>query len=75
MTEQERVRSAIAEIAKVAPSKVLPGSRLTEDLGIRSLQRVELAVLLEERLKRAVSDQLVMVAKTVGELETRLATG
>lgn len=75
MDDGKEIRRAVAEIAKVTPDKIASTTRLTEDLGIRSLQRVELAVLLEEKLKRPVSDQTVMVVKTVGDLESRLEAG
>jgi len=69
----DTIRLAIAQIAKRPPSEIQPAQRLTEDLGIRSLARVELAVLLEEKLGRSVPDQTVMIAKTVADLESRLA--
>lgn len=66
------VRAVIAGLARRPVADVAATSRLTEDLGIRSLERVELAVLLEEKLSRRVPDQWVMTARTVGDLEARL---
>jgi acyl carrier protein len=47
---------------------ITPTTRLAEDLGIRSLDRIELLALLEERLGATLSDREVMLAKTVGDL-------
>jgi acyl carrier protein len=66
------VRAVVAGLARRPVAAVASASRLTEDLGIRSLERVELAVLLEERLGRPVPDQWVMTARTVGDIEARL---
>ena len=73
MDRADKIRSAVATIAHVSVDKVGDASRITEDLGIRSVQRVELAALLEVELGTAVSDATVGRAKTVQDLVSALA--
>jgi acyl carrier protein len=47
---------------------ITPATRLAEDLGIRSLDRIELLALLEERLGRTLSDREFMLAKTIADV-------
>lgn len=42
--------------------------RLAEDLGIRSLQRIELAALIEDGLGKELGNTAVMKAKTIHDL-------
>ncbi|MFT3698658.1 MAG: phosphopantetheine-binding protein [Kofleriaceae bacterium] len=72
MNKQEIIRDAIATLSNHAPSDIRPVSRLAEDLGLRSLARVELAVILERRLGMPVRDDQVMRATTVADLERTL---
>lgn len=72
MTKQEIVRDAIAASVKRRVEDIKPTSRLAEDLGLRSLKRVELAVVLEDKLGKPVPDTLVMRARTVADLERAL---
>lgn len=74
MNREERIRSAIAAIAHVPVDRVGDASRITEDLGIHLVQRVELAALLEVELGTSVSDATVSHAKTVQDLVSALAT-
>jgi acyl carrier protein len=62
------LRDTVARIAGRPVESVNDGSRLAEDLGIRSLQRLELAVSLETRLGVTLSDARVMKARTVADL-------
>jgi acyl carrier protein len=73
MSDQEKIREAVASIAHVPVSGVEEGSRITEDLGLRSIQRVELAALLESELGKRVEDVTVNRAKTVRDLFDALA--
>ncbi|HVV83922.1 MAG TPA: acyl carrier protein [Kofleriaceae bacterium] len=72
MTRSEIIRATIAGASRQPLERVQDGARLTEDLGLRSLARVELAVALEDRLATPVTDELVMRASTVGDLERAL---
>lgn len=73
MFSAEKVRATIASVAHVPVEKVSDASRITEDLGLRSLQRTELAVLLEVELGSKVDDATVYRAKTVSDLLAALA--
>lgn len=73
MDRVEKIRTAVATVAHVPVEKVADASRITEDLGIRSVQRVELAALLEVELGTNVSDATVGRAKTVHDLVDALA--
>jgi len=72
MTNDEIIRRAVAETSKRPLGSITTASRLAEDLGLRSLARIELAVMLERRLGKAVRDDQVMTAVTVEDLERAL---
>lgn len=72
MISADVVKAAVAQIAKRPPAAIREEQRLAEDLGLRSLVRVELAVLLEDKLGQPVSDATVMRARTVGDLVAAL---
>ncbi|HEY6039569.1 MAG TPA: acyl carrier protein [Kofleriaceae bacterium] len=72
MTNDEIIRRAVAETSKRPLGTITTASRLAEDLGLRSLARIELAVMLERRLGKAVRDDQVMTAVTVADLERAL---
>lgn len=64
----EAVRQSIAEVAKRPLEDVQPEAKLMDDLGIRSFSRVELAVVLEERLGVSLTDAQVMRFSTVADV-------
>jgi acyl carrier protein len=68
MTKQDIICGAIAEATKRPRDTIGGATRLAEDLGLRSLKRVELAVALEDKLGQKVTDAVVMKAKTVNDL-------
>lgn len=53
---RDSVIQLIARVAKVSPEKVTPATRLGEDLGIDSLQTVDLAISLQEEVGVAELD-------------------
>lgn len=67
-TVSDAVRQSVAEVSKHPVEEVTPDARLMEDLGIRSFGRVELAVVLEDRIGVAFTDDQVMRFKTVGDV-------
>lgn len=71
-TKQDIIRGAIADQCKRRLADIAPSSRLAEDLGLRSLGRIELAVLLEQRLGQPVRDDQVLASATVADLERTL---
>jgi len=62
------VRRLIARIARVAPDRLQDQTRLVEDLGLASLDLVEVAAGLEEEFGLTLAEDRMMAA-TVGELE------
>lgn len=62
------IRQVVADVAKRSIDDVQPGSRLMDDLGIRSFSRVELAVVIEDQFGVALSDAQVMRLKTVADV-------
>jgi long-chain acyl-CoA synthetase len=63
----------IAQIAGEAPAGIGDELRLTEDLHLDSLGRVQLAAALEERLGMAAGNNLLEQVQTLGELRGLLA--
>lgn len=55
---EQHLASLIAEQTGLAPERVRPESRLLEDLGIDSLEFVELVLTLEERFAVTIPDDL-----------------
>lgn len=69
MSEAEQaVREIIAKITKRDISEVLPDLKLAEDLGMKSVSRIELAALLEDRLGIKVDNFEIRKPKTVGQV-------
>jgi long-chain acyl-CoA synthetase len=62
------VRRLVARIARVTPDRLLDATRLVEDLGLASLDLVEVAAGLEEEFGLTMPEDR-MAAATVGELE------
>lgn len=74
MDRTDKIRSAVAAIARVPVGRVADASRIAEDLGIHLVQRVELAALLEVELGTRVPDATVGRARTVQDLVSALVT-
>jgi acyl carrier protein len=68
MDHEKVVVEVVARMTGRDVGAITPTTRLAEDLGIRSLDRIELLALLEERLGVTLSDREVMLAKTVADL-------
>ncbi|HTB97271.1 MAG TPA: AMP-binding protein [Terracidiphilus sp.] len=65
----------VAEVAGEMPANVEDGLRLTEDLHLDSLGRVQLAAALEERLGDLPGDGTIDRVQTLGELRTLARQG
>jgi long-chain acyl-CoA synthetase len=72
---EARVRTLIARAAERPLADVLPQSDLVLDLGLDSLARVELAVLLEEDLGQSVPDAEVAALHTVADVVAAVQRG
>lgn len=68
MDHTERIRQIAAERLGTDPDRVQLHSRLVEDLGADSLDRVELLVTLEDELGIEVPDEVVEALNTVGDV-------
>ena len=73
MTEVERslrVREVIASIAKIDnPSELDDESDVYRDLGIKSVNALDLLLTLEESFEITIGDEEFGVARTVGSLD------
>jgi long-chain acyl-CoA synthetase len=58
----------IAQVAAIAPGSVTPTARLSGDLNLDSLQRVELLGVIEEELGAYIDDDALQPEATVAEL-------
>jgi acyl carrier protein len=62
-----RVADVIAEHLGLWIEEICPGDKLSDDLGLDSLERVELVAKLEKKLEIDIPEDAVNVA-TIGEL-------
>ena len=63
------VEAIVARLAKVPPDALRPNARLSSDLGLDSLGRVELLGVIEEELGAYIDDAALEPDATVGALE------
>lgn len=70
--DRQTIRDVIASLAVKHTGPVGDGDRLTEDLQLDSMAKLELAAALEDRLDRPVPDAIVMKAKTVADVADAL---
>jgi acyl carrier protein len=64
----QAVCEIIAKITKRDIAEILPDHKLAEDLGMKSVSRIELAALLEDRLDIKVDNFEIRRPKTVGDV-------
>lgn len=64
----EVVTRTIAEVARCDPGDLTVEKRLAEDLMLKSVSRIELAALLEDRLRVAITNFDIRKPRTVGEM-------
>ncbi len=58
----------IAKVAKRDPSEITPETRIAEELGVKSVGRVEIAALIEDQLGVNLGNFEIRKPKTVGEV-------
>lgn len=66
-TVKERVDSIVKEVLHVDSAKIMPSSRIKEDLGADSLDLVSLVMALEDEFKDSISDEEAACLVTVGD--------
>lgn len=74
MNIQERVRRVLVEEMGLEPEKIHPDARFREDLGLDSLDGVELTMALEEEFGIEITDRVAEGLKTVKVLIHYLET-
>lgn len=62
------VMALVAKVAKRDPQGITPDLRLAEDLGVKSIGRVELAALIEDELGVSIGNFEIRRPKTVGDV-------
>ncbi len=74
----EKVKSVIAEQAEVKPEEVTEKAKFIDDLGLDSLDMVELVMELEEECGVEIPDEdgekLTTVGEAISYVEKRLST-
>jgi acyl carrier protein len=70
---EEKVRAVIAKKLNIDPSKIVPGTRLAEDLGVDSFGAVELMFELEEAFGLKIADSEIENIRTVKDVVDYLA--
>ncbi len=63
----EKIKLVIAEQAKMKPKEITEKAKFTEDLGLDSLDMVELIIELEDGLGIEIPDEDAEKLTTVGE--------
>lgn len=67
------LREVVADQLAVDPENVSPSTRLTEDLGIDSLEMLQLTCAVEYRFQISFEDGDFADVKTVGDAASRVA--
>ncbi|MBN1575956.1 MAG: acyl carrier protein [Chitinispirillaceae bacterium] len=66
-TIEQRVISVVTEVLRVDPAKIMPSSRIKEELGADSLDQVSLIMSLEDEFKGSITDDEAAGLVTVGD--------
>ncbi len=67
-----RLREMLVERFELDPAKVTPEARLYEDLGLDSIDAVDLALSIQDVTGLDASPQEFMDARTVGDVERHI---
>ena len=67
------LRSVPTVVARFAPERTINATTTIDELGLSSLERVELMLALEEAFQLTVDEASFAAAKTIGDLETLVA--
>lgn len=66
-TVEQRVVSVVNEVLRVDIAKIVPSSRIREDLGADSLDQVSLIMALEDEFKGSITEEEAAGMVTVGD--------
>ena len=67
-SREAEVVGELGRLSRVPPNRIRPDSALDTDLGLDSMTRVELLLLLESKLDKQVPDELAAGVRTVGDV-------
>jgi acyl carrier protein len=67
-TIEQRVISVVKEVLRVDPARIMPSSRIKEDLGTDSLDQVSLIMAIEDEFKGSITDDEAAGLLTVGDV-------
>ena len=65
---EEVIISELSRLARLPADQIRLNSNLATELGLDSMARVELLLLLESRLQRSIPDELIAKIQTVGDV-------
>jgi len=65
MSTEEKIMHLIADQLALRPEKVIPSASLVDDLGADSLDLVDLMLVMEDEVGRAISDEEARRIQTV----------
>ena len=71
--QTQTIEQVLGQLVGRDPGQIREQMKLSEDLGLSSLERVELLVALENRFNVSVDDQLFAQAREVGDLKRLVA--
>lgn len=64
----EKIRSLIAEECKIPPEKIVENAEFSFDLGMDSLEQVEVLMRIERTFKISIPEQDADTIETLGQL-------
>lgn len=64
----ERLRGALIELFEVAPEKVTPAAQLYQDLGIDSIDAIDLILKLKELTGKKIQPESFKHVRSVGDV-------
>jgi acyl carrier protein len=67
---EERVKQILTTRLGMPPEEITAEARLVDDLGMDSLDAVELAIAMERQFKVELSDDQIAKLQTVGDIVT-----
>lgn len=67
-SREAEIAGELARLSRVPTNRIRPDSALDTDLGLDSMTRVELLLLLESKLGKQVPDEVAVRIRTVGEV-------
>jgi acyl carrier protein len=67
---QEQIRDTMITMFELSPNEVHPGARLVDDLGLDSIDAVDLSVRIQEITGETIEEDQLKSIDTVGDIFT-----